>query len=429
MKKKIHICIGANYGDEGKGRTTDYFAMQSNKPIIVRFNGGAQAGHSVNFGEHRHVFSHFGAATLRNIPSYFTKDFVCCPDMFVMEYVELREKMGYKFVEENNSFPKQYYNEKCLITSPWDVIVNRVKEFARGTSKHGSVGLGFGETIERQEKFSDITLNVRHLHYCFNSLDKEKGKQYFIEMCRIYVNEYFTPIFDQYKDVIKSCPDIRDIVDNFESVAYTFYKLCRMFIEKIEIVNNEVEFLKKFDDIIFEGAQGLALDQNSKDFPHVTRSNTGVKNVLNAVNALKNDFAIEVSYVSRPYFTRHGAGPLRNEVRMPSEIGFHVVDKTNVLNDFQDHLRFASFNLGDFSYRIVKDFSELFSNGLDVDVSVNLVFSCMDQISDKQEGKFVVFDKNQQKANVDKSEFFEMIKKHFTFLPNLNIISFQKEEN
>ena len=60
--KNIKVVIGANFGDEGKGLMTDYFASKSNKSLVVRFNGGGQAGHTVTTKDgRRHVFHHFGS--------------------------------------------------------------------------------------------------------------------------------------------------------------------------------------------------------------------------------------------------------------------------------------------------------------------------------------------------------------------------------
>ena len=62
---KAYAVIGANYGDEGKGLITDYLCRQVENPLVIRFNGGAQAGHTVTTPEGiRHIFSHFGSGTL-----------------------------------------------------------------------------------------------------------------------------------------------------------------------------------------------------------------------------------------------------------------------------------------------------------------------------------------------------------------------------
>lgn len=103
-------------------------------------------------------------------------------------------------------------------------------------------------------------------------------------------------------------------------------------------------------DIVFEGAQGLLLDQGNKEFfPHVTHSNTGMKNVrVLCEQAGIRD--IEAYYVSRTYLTRHGAGPLPGE--NPS---MSFEDDTNRPNPFQGSLRFAPLRPKELLDRIKAD--------------------------------------------------------------------------
>ena len=89
--KDIKIVIGANYGDEGKGLMTDYFAHKSissgNKTIVVCSNGGAQRGHTVRTPEnYKHVFHHFGSGTLVGAYTYLPNQFIVNPMLFYKEY-------------------------------------------------------------------------------------------------------------------------------------------------------------------------------------------------------------------------------------------------------------------------------------------------------------------------------------------------------
>jgi adenylosuccinate synthase len=129
-------------------------------------------------------------------------------------------------------------------------------------------------------------------------------------------------------------------------------------------------------DFVFEGAQGLLLDQNAADFPFVTHSNTGLKNVL----ALCRDMAIEnvrATYVTRSYLTRHGAGPLPHEEPMPA----FVVDHTNVPHPFQGALRYAPLDVLGLERRVIKDAG---------DVPINLAVTCLDQTGDAILKQFTV---------------------------------------
>ena len=111
--KDIKIVIGANWGDEGKGLMTDYFSQKPNT-IVVCSNGGAQRGHTVvTLDSIRHVFRHFGSGTFNGASTYLSEDFICNPIIFRQEYEELKN-LGYA--------PKTYINNKCMLTTPFDMI-------------------------------------------------------------------------------------------------------------------------------------------------------------------------------------------------------------------------------------------------------------------------------------------------------------------
>ena len=96
MHNEIKAVIGANFGDEGKGLTTNYFAEQFNnqnkKCIVVCTNGGAQRGHTVCLPSGlRHVFHHFGSGTFQNADTLFPYEFIINPMQFKKEYLEIQK--------------------------------------------------------------------------------------------------------------------------------------------------------------------------------------------------------------------------------------------------------------------------------------------------------------------------------------------------
>ncbi len=102
---------------------------------------------------------------------------------------------------------------------------------------------------------------------------------------------------------------------------------------------------------VFEGAQGLLLDQSNKEFyPHVTRSNTGIRNVR-ALCDQAGIKEIDAYYVSRTYLTRHGAGVLPGEDK---RLKFH--DDTNMEHQFQGTIRFAPLDYKSLRARAESDF-------------------------------------------------------------------------
>ena len=142
MSRAASIVIGLGFGDEGKGLATDYLCSRSTNPLAIRFNGGQQAGHTVCMPDGRHhVFSSFGAGTLRGAATYWSDYCTCSIPDLLNEYQAL-EKMG--------TAPQLYIDENCAITTHYDALYNRLQEQHRGNSRHGSCGMGFGNTVQRQ---------------------------------------------------------------------------------------------------------------------------------------------------------------------------------------------------------------------------------------------------------------------------------------
>src|SRR4030042_4301177 len=142
---KNFVIIGLGFGDEGKGLITDYFCSKLKNPLVIRFSGGHQVGHTVIYNDIRHMFSNFGSGTLRNIPTYWSKFCTINPIGLINEMNNLN-KLGI--------FPILYIDERCPITTPFDIKANLLFE---KDNDNGSVGVGFGKTIEREENFYSLT--------------------------------------------------------------------------------------------------------------------------------------------------------------------------------------------------------------------------------------------------------------------------------
>src|SRR6266700_4872017 len=107
--KQATVILGSNYGDEGKGRVVDYLSTPNT--AVIRFNGGAQAGHTVVTPEDkRHVFHHVGSGALASSRTYLAKHFVLNPILFWHEYPELCKLAGYA--------PLVAADTRCAVTTP-----------------------------------------------------------------------------------------------------------------------------------------------------------------------------------------------------------------------------------------------------------------------------------------------------------------------
>lgn len=316
--KDIKIVIGANFGDCGKGLMTDYFSQKPNS-IVVCSNGGAQRGHTVTTPDGiRHVFHHFGSGTFNHASTYLSEDFIVNPIIFKQEYDELM-KLGY--------ITNVYINQNCMLTTPFDMMANQIIEENRGKNKHGSCGLGIFETIKRYKAgITDVDNHIRE--YYLEQFEREN----------IILTDEWSKIFLD-NGIFEHFLDDWDFMNNHSLAISDNY------------------FLNQFDNIVFEAAQGLLLDQNNTEyFPHLTPSNTGIKNPKRIIENVEwnDEINIETCYVSRTYLTRHGAGKFPSECNKRF-INEYMFDKTNVPNPFQDTLRYGTLDLGELYSRCSND--------------------------------------------------------------------------
>lgn len=294
--------IGAAFGDEGKGLMTDFFADESS--IVVRHNGGAQAGHTVCAPSGpRHVFSHIGAGSLRGAATYLSESFIVNPTMFEAERIQL-DRIGVS--------PKVFYHPGARMTTPFDVLLNQQLEIRRGGGRHGSCGMGINETVVRCEtEFKTFAYRLPFEP----AFDLQLRKIY-----RKWVPERMRQL---------GMPNLQ-----LPHPAETIIKACmantECFQQRCTVAPAGI--LREFKTVIFEGAQGLLLDEQHRFFPHVTRSRTGLTNVVPMAMGLGVD-ELTVVYVLRTYMTRHGAGPF------PTECDAKADDRTNKPNKWQGSLR------------------------------------------------------------------------------------------
>jgi adenylosuccinate synthase len=348
---KVYCVIGAGYGDEGKGMWVDYRARTSENPLVIRANSGAQVGHTVIRDGKRRIFSHLGSGTLAGAPTLFTRYSVVNPMLFIKE-----------ISGRNAHIPFQLFVElDTPVSTPYDMLLNQVMEIRRGNSRHGSCGAGFGVTLEREEQrvplhFSDLTSMTlidrikRVRNWCRNQLgDPQDDDTKFVKQ----VYEYFSE----------------------NEMLERFTMDCKVFAARATTWHPDRLSWDDYDTLIFENGQGLLLDQEYGSFPHVTRSNTGFRNigkVLKRFN-LFNEVPVTVDYLTRCYTTRHGAGPLPYERNKPA--GIDVDDPTNIFNEYQQNLRFAPLNLYAINEAIEWDKKSHPPN-----TAINRVVTCCDQI-------------------------------------------------
>lgn len=329
----IKIVVGANYGDEGKGLATDYFAYKANDRVIgVLTNGSSQRAHTVDTidGKH-HIFNHFSSGTFRGADTYICKDFIIDPIRFVDEYLELYHQYGIE--------PKVYIHPECKFITPFDILSNLKEQ--ENTGKHNTCGNGVWKTIERYKKGYGA-LGIRKYLYANIETTSSSDPYY-----------YWTELNHYYKNDITNY----DAHINIEGLKVR-YKMDLDFLLAHSLFVEE-SILKSYDTIIFENGQGLLLgeQQSEETWWSGTPSNTGCLIASNIINDNMLRGIIEVCYVTRTYLTRHGIGELPNECKFKEDINISIgYDATNYRNTTQGCLRYAPLDIESLQERIDQDF-------------------------------------------------------------------------
>ncbi|MEZ5041921.1 MAG: adenylosuccinate synthetase [Saprospiraceae bacterium] len=334
---KTHIILGLGYGDEGKGISTDYLCQKSERPLVIRFSGGHQAGHTVVTEDgSRHVFSSFGAGSLRGAPTYWSRFCTLYPINYCHEWLSLVQG-GHR--------PTLFVDALTPITTPYDVFFNRRME---QTNAHGSCGLGFGATMARQ--LTPYKLYAQDLSYPLVLAQKLKA-------IATYYQEQNSQAFESAA--------FKESLIQFEQAVIGMKDTFQLVHEKA--------FFKQphYSDLIFEGSQGILLDMDFGFFPNVTRCSTTSKQAFSLIT--DNHLPVpEVYYITRAYQTRHGNGFLSNE-----KFPLHFLpnpQETNQYNPWQGHQRCSILDLDMINYALGCD--QNFSAGL----KKHLVVTCLDQL-------------------------------------------------
>ena len=339
------IVLDCAFGDAGKGVVTDNLCHNALNlgcnVLIVRFSGGQQAGHTVIRDGKKHIFSSFGAGSLEGVPTFFTEDTTMYLPNLINEYNVLR-LLGVN--------PILKIHPLAMITTPYDIAYNRVKE--RAESKHGSCGLGIGATMHRNNStpFKLYTVDFEYPELLRAKL--RKIKDFYYETVK--KEDAFT-----YEDELSNIEDM--FYDNIEDHKKTPY-----------FTIGTHNCISKDTQVIFEGSQGIMLDMDHGVFPNVTYANTTCKNAMKYVK--KWNLPAEIYYVSRCYTTRHGKGwmPKLNSIEL-----INNKEEINVWNPWQEEFKFCEF-----SYDLINHAMLIDSSYHEYKLKKNLVITCLDQRPD-----------------------------------------------
>ncbi len=258
--------VDLGYGDAGKGTVVDAVCAAAPITAVIRFNGGAQAAHNVvtPAGRH-HTFAQFGSGTFHGVPTHLSRFVVVDPLALAAEAASL-----------GNPFHLLTVDGDALLVTPWHRAANRLRERARGTARHGSCGMGIGQTME----------------YALSNVDAPRVADV-LSPARLRAR--LAAVRDALGPL--DAPPLEDVMDAFLA-----------FGRAVSIVDSSfADRLLARGRCVFEGAQGVLLDEWRGWHPYTTWSTTTFANVAALCPS------VERLGVVRTYTTRHGAGPLVTE--------------------------------------------------------------------------------------------------------------------
>lgn len=326
---KIHIIVGKNYGDEGKGLAVDYFAERAKSrgehALVIRHNGGAQAGHTVDRPAGRFIFHQLSSGSFAGADTFWADTFL--PDLYKVE--EERQDFRGKF----GLVPDILAQGNCRLVLIDDVLLNMAAETARGKHRHGSCGMGINEAVNRCEN-PEFALLLKE----FVGQSAQESASLMGRIRREYLPMRLQKIGLSLSEAGEYGELLRD-----DGILLVVSEQMHRAAERIRLVDlggQNFDF-SPYGEILFEGAQGLLLDNDCREFyPYTTPSKTGCHNPVAFCRNYLSEEAPEMVYVTRSYVTRHGAGPLPCEI---TDEGFRgsIKDATNIPNDWQGTLRFA----------------------------------------------------------------------------------------
>ena len=329
------VVLGAQWGDEGKGKVTDFFA--SSADYVVRFQGGNNAGHTIVVGDEKLALS-------------LTPSGVLYPDCIpvigsgcVVDIGFLRQELE-MLNSKNVNTEKLAISPNAHIIMPYHKLLDELIEESLGENKIGTTKKGIGPCYA--DKIQRNGIRIQDL--LDDEIFEEKVKKNVEDK-----NQLLTKIYN--KDPLNPA----EIINEFKA----YKDLISNHVEDTSLLISNA--LKENNNILFEGAQGTLLDIDHGTYPFVTSSNTSSGNAAtgSGVGPLNID---KIVGVTKAYISRVGSGPFITE--QDNEIGDYLIEKGSEFGVVTGRRRRCGWlDLISLKYSVrVNSLSELFITKLDV---------------------------------------------------------------
>ncbi len=297
------VVVDLGYGDQGKGSVTDHLVRDREAHTVVRYNGGAQAGHNVVTPDGRHhTFAQFGAGSfVPGVETFVSRHVAIQPWAMVVEAEHLaRAGVG-------DAFERTAIDGGAPVITPFHRAANRLRERARGARRHGSCGVGVGEAVSDARALDEgDVVRARDL---FDRAAMEVKFERVRARKRAELAEEIRALRDDAgaRDDLE-CFEDRDVGRAYLHALDAFRRRARVAGER-----HLRDVLRRPGAVVFEGAQGVLLDEWRGFHPYTTWSTCTDENAASLLAEHGFDGPSLHLGVVRAYATRHGAGPLVTE--------------------------------------------------------------------------------------------------------------------
>jgi adenylosuccinate synthase len=277
---KVDVLLGLQWGDEGKGKIVDVLTPRYD--IITRFQGGPNAGHTLEFNNIKHILHNIPSGIFREDKLNIVANGVVLDPIVFRREIESLEDMGIDLTKN------LWISKKAHLILPTHRILDAASEAAKGKSKIGSTLKGIGPTY--MDKTGRNGLRVGDIDHNFKT-KYEALKTKHIQLLKQYDFEYKLDEEAKFFEAI-------EVIRKFNRVD-TEYEIFR--------------FLEQGKSILAEGAQGTLLDIDFGSYPFVTSSNTICAGACTGMGVAPSAIG-EVYGIFKAYCTRVGSGPFPSEL-------------------------------------------------------------------------------------------------------------------
>lgn len=286
--------IGAQWGDEGKARVVDLLADRAD--LVIRYQGGSNAGHTVIFGGEEYRLHLIPSGILRpGKTCVIAHGVVFNPEVALREIDELRSR-GHDIGDN------LVISDRAHVVMPWHLKLDRAREVAAGKQAHGTTGSGIGPCYADKVSYRGIRVgDLYHPDWFRERLEFNVAEK----------NEVLTKVYGEEP------LDVEAIFDEYQAYAE---RLRPHVGDAVTLLHDAVDAGR---EVLFEGAQGVLLDVDLGTYPYVTGSNSCALGVPTGTGLAPRNLD-RVIGVAKAYLTRVGSGPFPTEDT--GAVGTHLRD-------------------------------------------------------------------------------------------------------